>query len=306
MAARTGFLYRDELLLHDTGPHHPERPARLVAIKRAVDQSDLELTPIAIAPAVRADLLRVHAPEHVDRVRAACGKGPVSFGPDTPAGEGSWNAALLAAGAGISAARAVLDGVVDNAFCAIRPPGHHAEADRAMGFCLFNNTAIAARWLQQVGKVRRIAILDWDVHHGNGTQRTFYSDPAVCFISLHQHPHYPGTGLPEERGDHGTVRNLPIPPGAPAAVWIEAIEETALPMLDRFEPEFLLISCGFDAHFRDPLGDQQLHAEHFAQMTRAVRRIAGGRIVSLLEGGYDLDSLAESTLAHLGALTEQP
>jgi len=304
--ARTGFLYRNEFLLHDTGPHHPERPARLVAIKRAVDQSDLALKPLDITPADPADLLRVHSPDHIDAVRAACNDAGVSFGPDTPAGAGSWDAALLAAGAGISAANAIRDGLVDNAFCAIRPPGHHAEADRAMGFCLFNNIAVTARWLQHVADVQRIAILDWDVHHGNGTQRTFYGDARARFVSLHQHPHYPGTGRADERGDHDTVRNIPMPPGAPAAAWHHALEETALPFLARFEPEFLLISCGFDAHARDPLGDQRLGAEDFARMTRTVRPIADGRIISFLEGGYDLEALVDSTLAHLRALTGHP
>jgi acetoin utilization deacetylase AcuC-like enzyme len=171
-----------------------------------------------------------------------------------------------------------------------------------MGFCLFNNVAVAARWLQAEAGLQRVAILDWDVHHGNGSQHSFYNDPTVYYASLHQWPHYPGTGRPEERGAYSTTLNIPMPPGTPAAAWLGAIETRVVPEFEAFAPDFLLISCGFDAHADDPLGDQNLQAEDFAAMTRLVKHLAGGRVVSLLEGGYNLRALGESAVAHFRAL----
>jgi acetoin utilization deacetylase AcuC-like enzyme len=186
----------------------------------------------------------------------------------------------------------------------MRPPGHHAEAGHAMGFCLFNNVVVAARWLQTEAGVKKIAILDWDVHHGNGTQHSTYNDADVYYISLHQYPHYPGTGRPEERGPHNTNLNLILPPGAPAEQWMDSFHTQAIPELEKFAPDFLLISCGFDAHRMDPLSHQYLETHHFVEMTRAVQPLAGGRIVSLLEGGYNLHALAECSIAHFRTLQE--
>jgi acetoin utilization deacetylase AcuC-like enzyme len=186
----------------------------------------------------------------------------------------------------------------------MRPPGHHAEAAYAMGFCLFNNVAIAARWLQAEAGIKRVAILDWDVHHGNGTQHSFYNDASVYYVSLHQFPHYPGTGRAEERGAHNTTLNIPMKPDTRADVWLEAIEKKVVPELESFDPEFLLISCGFDAHELDPLAHQHLKTEDYARMTRMVKHLAGGKIVSLLEGGYHLGALGESSVAHFRALQE--
>ena len=300
--ARTGLVYSEEMLLHDTGPSHPERPARLKAIMEAFEAAGLHPPRIPITPATEEDLLRVHTEDHVDEIKATCALNGIYPDPDTPMARASWRAALLAAGGVMSACRAVLDGSVDNAFCAVRPPGHHAEADRAMGFCLFNNIAIAARWLLDVAGVKRVAIFDWDVHHGNGTQQAFYNDSNLLFVSLHQHPHYPGTGWPFERGTHNNILNIQMPRGSGVEDWLEAIDRAALPELERFKPDFLLISAGFDTHRLDPLGGQLLESDTYGIMTNRVKGLANGRVVSTLEGGYDLTALGESCVAHFRAL----
>lgn len=299
--ARTGLVYCRECLDHDTGRHHPDQPARLTALRAAIDAADLHLVSIEGKPASREDLLRVHSEDHLTNVRRMADAGDAADA-DTPLSPGSWNAALYAAGAAISAAQAVLEKKADNAFCAVRPPGHHAGRDRAMGFCLFNNVAVAARWLRDVAGVPRVAVVDWDVHHGNGTQDAFYEDDTVFYASVHQYPHYPGTGFPEERGARETNLNVPVSRGAAPTLWVDAVRETIVPELLRFGPEFLLISCGFDGHRIDPLGNQRLEAEHFAAMTEAVRGLASGRVVSVLEGGYHLDALAACAVAHIRAL----
>lgn len=302
--ARTAIVYRDEMLKHDTGAGHPERPERLTAIMNGFKSAGLDPPRLDIAPASLDDLLRVHSKRHVVSVQKICASESAYPDPDTPMVADSWQAALLAAGSGIAAAKAVLEKRHDNVFCAIRPPGHHAERDWAMGFCIFNNAAIAARWLRTEGGVNRVAILDWDVHHGNGTQHTFYEDETVYYASIHQFPHYPGTGRADERGAANTNLNVPMPAGAEPAEWLAAIDKQVLPELERFNPEFLILSAGFDAHRLDPLGGQLLEAGTFAEMTRRVKGLASGRIVSLLEGGYHLEALAESATAHLKALQE--
>jgi acetoin utilization deacetylase AcuC-like enzyme len=300
--ARTGLVYDAEMLLHDTGAGHPERAARLTAIMSAFEAAGLNPPRIPIVPAEEADLLRVHTQEHVEEIRAVCAANAIYSAPDTPMMSASWRAALLAAGGVISACRAVLDGTVDNAFCAVRPPGHHAETDRAMGFCLFNNIAVATRWLLDVAKLERVAILDWDVHHGNGTQQAFFEEPRVLFASLHQHPHYPGTGWPFERGVNNNVMNVQMPRGLKIEDWLNRIDDKILPAFEQFDPQFLLISAGFDTHHLDPLGGQLLESDAFAVMTNRVKGFAGGRVVSTLEGGYHLDALAESCVEHFRAL----
>lgn len=299
--ARTGYATHPAFRQHDTGPGHPERPERIEAVWRAVEQGGFSLEALAVEPAAPKDLERVHSPGHIRRVEEACGQGR-ALDPDTPAGPASWEAVRLAAGAAIAGVRAVATGAVDNAFCAVRPPGHHAEPDRAMGFCFFNNVAVAARWAQAQGHAATAAVLDWDVHHGNGTQWTFYDDPTVFYASLHQAPHYPGTGTVDERGFANTVCNCPMPWDASAAQWLDVLDATILPELEAFDPDLLILSCGFDAHRADPLSAQHLDAETYAEMTRRVGRIAQGRIVSVLEGGYDLEALADCTAAHLQAL----
>ncbi len=300
----TAFIYSEACLEHLTPPGHPERPDRIKAIANAFENARLNPPRIPARPAERGDILRVHSEHHYETVHRACMTAAEYDDPDTYMMERSWNAALLAAGGAIEAAKAVADGKFTNVFTAMRPPGHHAEYQAAMGFCLFNNVAVAARWLQAERRVDKVAILDWDVHHGNGTQHTFYTDPSVYYVSIHQFPHYPGTGRPEERGAQNTNLNICTAPGTPAQRWLEAVERTVVPELEQFNPEFLLISCGFDAHRKDPLGHQNLEAEDFASMTRMIKHLAGGRVVSLLEGGYHLEALGESAVAHFNALEE--
>jgi acetoin utilization deacetylase AcuC-like enzyme len=300
--ARTGLVYDSDMLLHDTGPGHVERPARLTAIMEAFEAAGLHPPRIPITLATEEDLLRVHTEDHVAEIKQTCAINGCYPDPDTPMVEASWRAALLAAGGTISACKAVLDGTVDNAFCVVRPPGHHAEADRAMGFCLFNNIAIAARWLRDVAQLERVAIFDWDIHHGNGTQHAFYNDPTVFYASMHQHPHYPGTGWPFERGSGRTPLTIQMPRGCGPEEWLDAIDHHVLPALQAFDPTFFLISAGFDTHKLDPLGGQLLESDTYAVMTNRLKGLAGGKLVSTLEGGYNLEALAESCVAHFRAL----
>lgn len=300
--ARTGLVFDEDMILHDTGTHHPERPARLTAIMKALEDAGIVLPRIPITLATDEDILRVHTPGHLEEIRETCLHGFEYADPDTPMVAASFRAALLAAGGTISACRAVLDGTFDNVFCAVRPPGHHAERGRAMGFCLFNNVAIAARWLQACAGLKRIAILDWDVHHGNGTQQAFFDDPDVLFVSLHQHPHYPGTGWPFERGANNTTVNIQMPRGCGPAEWLDALGQKAFPAIEQFAPEFLLISAGFDTHHLDPLGGQDLDEAAYMEMTAQALRLTGGKAVSVLEGGYHLDALGTSVVAHITAL----
>ncbi|MCS7081561.1 MAG: histone deacetylase [Bacteroidetes bacterium] len=308
----TAFVYDPRYLEHDPGPGHPERPDRLRAILGHLKKGPLwpALEPIQPDPAERAWVERVHPPEYLARLEAFCQAGGGHLDPDTVAGPESLRVALLAAGGVIAACDAVLSGRVRNAFCAVRPPGHHAERARAMGFCLLNNVAIGARYLQHRWGLERMAIVDWDVHHGNGTQEIFYEDPSVLFISLHQHPLYPGTGSRQERGrgpGEGYTLNIPLPPGSDDAVYERAFLEEVLPALDRFRPEALLISAGFDAHRLDPLAQQRLSEAGFRRMAELLwdvaRRYAGGRLIAVLEGGYHLEALARSVEACLEVWT---
>jgi acetoin utilization deacetylase AcuC-like enzyme len=227
---------------------------------------------------------------------------------DTVLSPGTIDCVLRGVGAAVEGVDAVMGGKARNAFSAMRPPGHHAERTRAMGFCLFNNAAIAARHARSVHGAERVAIVDWDVHHGNGSQDIFWADPSVLFCSTHQMPLYPGTGAISESGDHDTIVNAPLKPGADGARFREAFETRILPRLTAFRPDLIIISAGFDAHWRDPLANLMLEAEDFAWATRQVMEVAekacNGRIVSVLEGGYDLKGLAESTAAHVAALME--
>jgi acetoin utilization deacetylase AcuC-like enzyme len=301
---KTALVYRPEVLLHETGQHHPEAPARVEAIMTALDRSGMALPILEIAPAAREELLRVHTEEHVETIWRTCAHRYPYIDLDTTMSRGSWNAALLAVGGAIDACNAVLDRRYDNVFWVMRPPGHHAEIDHAMGFCLFNNAAIAAKWLVEEAGLKRVAIFDFDIHHGNGTQHATYDDDRIYYISIHQHPHYPGTGYPDERGKNNTNLNIQMPPGCAPEEWFAAMDNMVIPALAGFDPEFLILSAGFDAHRLDPLGRQLLESEHFAEITRRVKPVANGRIVSLLEGGYNLKSLAESAVAHVRALHE--
>jgi acetoin utilization deacetylase AcuC-like enzyme len=260
------------------------------------------------------DLLRVHTPEHVQRVREAVGAartadGPVALDEDTRVSEASWDAAMGSLGAAMTAAGAVAEGRYRNAFVATRPPGHHATPDRAMGFCLFNHVAIGARYVQDQGRGRRVLIVDWDVHHGNGTQETFYRDPDVFYLSLHQSPHCPGTGLAEEVGagaGEGTTLNVPLRPGTPREAYRERFFRALEEAEDRFSPDFVFISCGFDVLQGDPLGGQAVEPEDLFDFTRDVMRLAeepaGGRVIVLLEGGYVPERVGTGAVAVLRGL----
>jgi len=314
--ARTAFLESPVFARHDTGPRHPERAARLEAIARRLEASGLrsELRVEEAPAADRAALARVHDPAHVAAVESAVARGArVLDEGDTRVSSDSFRAALAAAGGAVRAADLVLDGACEHAFVAARPPGHHAERAAAMGFCLFNSAAVAAAHLRSARGLGRVAILDWDVHHGNGTQHLFEADPTVFYASLHQWPLYPGTGREDERGvgaGEGATLNRPQPPGAGDREWLGALEDEVLPAIEAFAPDFLIVSAGFDAHERDPLAQTRLTTGAFAEMTRSAldlaRRCCGGRVVSLLEGGYDLDALAASVEAHLGAMCASP
>jgi acetoin utilization deacetylase AcuC-like enzyme len=299
----TAYLFLEKGLEHDTGPFHPECADRLSAIQKTFKNAGIHPAEALLSPAKREDVLRVHSAEHIDTIQNTCQTfRPYNLDADTVMSFESWDAALLAAGCCITACKGVLDKTWKNAFCAIRPPGHHAERGKAMGFCLFNNVAIAAQWLRHERGLKRVAILDWDVHHGNGTQNCFYDDDSVYYASIHQSPHFPGTGFPHERGKNNTNLNCAMLPDAPADAWLNALDTEILPEFARFQPDFLLISAGFDAHRLDPLGHQNLEDEHFVQMTQRVRNLAGGKVVSLLEGGYNLDVLGGSALSHFKAL----
>ena len=309
----TGFLTHDRFLDHCHGPGHPERADRLLAIWRRLQESGTRKRLVGLEPAEadRRSLTQIHSPLHIDLVERLSATGRTSgLTPDTGISRGTFGAARLASGGAITAVDAVVSGTVDNAFCAHRPPGHHAERDRAMGFCYFNHIAVAAMHLRNRHGIRRMAIIDWDVHHGNGTQHSFESDPDILFFSIHQYPHYPGTGAAEELGigpGVGATLNVPVPAGTGDAGYAHISAEVLRPAIDAFRPEFLLLSAGFDAHRADPLGGMELTEKGFEILTEAVTAMArdhcDGRLVSLLEGGYDLQATAVSVDVHLQTLS---
>jgi len=293
------------MLAHRPPAGHVESPARLKAVTDALaDATDLDLEPLEAPLADAADLGLVHTGRYLAALgRAEPAQGYRPLDPDTWLSPGSMQAARRAAGAVAAAVRRVAAGDADQAFCAVRPPGHHAGAQTPMGFCLFSNVAIGAKVAQGAG-LARIAVVDFDVHHGNGTQDLFETDPSLFLASVHEAPAWPGTGDPSETGV-GNIANATVPPGAPRAAWRAAFEGL-MARLDAFAPDLILVSAGFDAHARDPLADQQLEAEDYAWATRAIVSVAKsrarGRVVSSLEGGYDLEALGRSALAHVRAL----
>ncbi len=295
---------------HDPGPHHPERPERLVVLDELFASGDVgDFAEIAARPADAEALERVHRPSLIRAVAESAGRSFTQYDADTTASAGSFEAALLAAGSAIALSDAVVEGSIDCGFAAVRPPGHHAESDRAMGFCFFNNVAVAAQHLRSRHGLERVLVVDWDVHHGNGTQHSFYDDPGVMYASLHQYPFYPGSGGADEIGrgqGAGYTVNCPMPAGAGHDEYIAAFREVLLPVAREFDPEFVLVSAGFDAHRDDPLASIELDAESFAEMTHALMGLAdehcAGRMVLLLEGGYSLTALRDSVRATLGAL----
>jgi len=308
---RTGLVIDSRYQDHDTGFGHPERPDRITALLDGVEDADApHVHRVEPRSATDEELERVHDGSHVARVAASAEHHRFAFDADTPVCPASHDIARLAAGGLLGLVDHIMDGSADNGFAMVRPPGHHAEADRAMGFCLFNNVAVAARHLQHRHGLNRVMIVDWDVHHGNGTQHIFEDDPGVLFLSLHQYPFYPGTGGLHEVGrgpGEGFTVNLPLPGGCGDDEYMAAFERVVVPICHQFEPELVLISAGFDAHVRDPLAGMRVSDEGFAAMARsllrAVAEVADNRCAAVLEGGYDLEALAGSALGVLAAMS---
>ncbi len=313
---KTGLAQDVRFQDHITGPDHPERPQRLIAIERRLRETGLteKCVPIESVPIDMGLVRQVHDAAYIARAESACRDNmPFLDTPDSAICSDSFDIACLAAGTVIRAVDMVMEKQLDNAFCAVRPPGHHAERGLSMGFCMFNNIAIAAQYLLDKHLLSRVLILDWDVHHGNGTQHIFESDPRVLFISLHGHPSivYPGTGLDSERGlgdGQGFTLNIPMLPPSSDAIYRTAYDEKVIPLAKSFAPEFVLISAGFDAHRLDPLAPIELDTQSFGWMTDVMLEIAKqsaqGRLVSVLEGGYHLEALSASVACHLERLID--
>ena len=305
----TTLLYTHGACLdHDPGPTHPESPARLGAVLAALDGAEFAGLERREAPRAGLDqIARVHAAAYIDAVLDAIpATGYAGLDPDTIVSPGSGEAALRAAGAVCAGVDAVATGAAANAFCAVRPPGHHAEPSRAMGFCVFNNAAIGALHGRAAHGLGRVAVVDFDVHHGNGTQAAFWDDPDLFYGSTHQMPLYPGTGAAEERGRHGNIVNVPLAPMAGSPEFRQGMRSRILPSLSAFAPELIVISAGFDAHAEDPLAGLCLREDDYAWATGEILAIAAltcaGRVVSTLEGGYNLHALADSAAAHVRVL----
>ena len=306
----TGLVYHPDYLKHDLKVH-PENADRLRSIVKALEEKELirKLTAISPRKATRKELEYVHWVDYISKVEALCREGERRLDADTYISPDSFEIALLAAGGLLKATDAVLQGKVKNALALVRPPGHHAGPAEGRGFCLFNNIAIAARYGQKRYHLKKILIIDWDVHHGNGTQDIFYDDPSVLFISFHQSPLYPGTGLVEERGrgkGEGYNMNFPLPPGSTGEDYLDIFYRVLIPRVREFAPEIIFISAGFDGHKDDPLGGMNLTEEDFGKFTDLImdmaREVCQERLVSVLEGGYNLRALSRCVLAHLQSL----
>jgi acetoin utilization deacetylase AcuC-like enzyme len=304
----TLLLSHPAVLDHLTPPGHPERPDRMRAVAEILGESRFDGLVREQAPEGSLELVKLCHDEHyVEELRRiAPDKGLVYLDGDTSMSPGTWEAVMRGVGGAVAATDAVMSGKADNAFVAMRPPGHHAEFNRPMGFCFFDHAAIAARHAQRKYGIARAAVVDFDVHHGNGTQDIFWADPTMMYCSTHQMPLFPGTGASGERGEHDTIVNAPLAPNDGSARFRAAFENLILPQLTKFAPELIVISAGFDAHRRDPLANINLDAEDFGWVTRKLMdtagKTAGGRLVSVLEGGYDLQGLKESVAAHVTAL----
>jgi len=308
---KTGYISDPFYLKHKNEPH-PENPGRLNAIQKNIESSKYynNLTLIQPRKARVEDIAKIHGKEYIQSVENSCQNGVRNLDADTVISKDSYQAALLSAGAGLEAVDKILGGTVDNAFCAVRPPGHHAEQNKAMGFCLFNNVGVIARYAQNVHKLEKVFIFDWDVHHGNGTQHSFYKDSSVYYSSIHQYPFYPGTGGVDETGTEdglGANLNLPMRAHSCDADYMNAIEHKLIPVIQKFNPDLIIISAGFDAHTNDPLAQINLSTECYGKMTQKLMEIANdvcnGRIISMLEGGYDYSALADSVQLHVETLS---
>ena len=305
----TGLVYHPDYLLHDTGPGHPENKERLISLMQHLEGKELlsKLKLIQPNPSYSLEWVsKIHTPDYIQMVKQICQKGNGMLDVDTAVSSDSFNVALLAVEGVLNGIDEVMADNLGNVFCAVRPPGHHAEKGKAMGFCIFNNMAVAATYLLEKYKLKRVLIVDWDAHHGNGTQSIFYDNPRVYYFSLHQFPYYPGTGKENEEGEgkgKGFTFNLPMAPGSGDLEYIEALENIFYPTASKFSPEFVLISAGFDAHQDDALSDLKVTTEGFKKMTQVVQKLAHeccqGKIVSILEGGYNLKALSNSVEAHL-------
>lgn len=305
-----GFVYNEDCLKHDTG-NHPEKKERLEAIVKCLKDKGLysNLVMIEASPAPLKWISAVHSPEYIKEVEQSCFDGKKYLhSRDTVISGDSYAAACIAAGGVLAAVDAVMSGKVRSAFCAVRPPGHHASKNKAMGFCIFNNVAIGVRYVQEKYKLAKVLIVDFDVHHGNGTQSIFYEAPNVFYFSVHRSPFYPGTGNADEKGC-GYTLNAPLPEGSGDKEYIRVFNEILKPKALEFKPDFIFISAGFDAHENDPLGGMKLTADGYAGMTAIVKEIAdkccNGRIVSVLEGGYGLDGLAASVEKHISVMMKK-
>lgn len=310
---RTAIVWSDEYEDHDTGSH-PESPERIGAIARALRGAGMFDDRLVLAPdpAPIKAILAVHSPEVVDLVQRAADQGGAWLDPDTFVSERSYGVALLAAGGACRAIDAVMEEEAPRAFALVRPPGHHSEPDRAMGFCLFNNIAVAAQHALNAYGLERVAIVDWDVHHGNGTQAAFWRDPQVLFVSLHQYPFYPGTGWSSERGagdGEGYTVNIPLPAGSDDGVYTSMFEERVVPSVEAFEPQLILVSAGYDPHINDPLAMMRVSTAGFGDFARMLHalavRVCEGRLVLILEGGYNLSALGEGVVETIRALDER-
>ena len=308
----TGILYHDIFLKHNTGIGHPDRPSRVSVIVEALKKKQYAglLQWVEPRSATEEELAYVHSARYIKRVREACAQGPQNLdSPDTPVSRESFEAALYAAGAVITAVDDVLAGKYTSAFCPVRPPGHHARYSTAMGFCLFNNIAVAARHLKYAHNIHKILIVDFDVHHCNGTEEMLAGDNDILLCSMHQHPHYPGTGFTSRLYSHsGGILNAPMPPGATDKDYLRVMKGRLADQVNMFMPEFVLVSAGFDAHIDDPLGDINLSTEAYYTITKEIVAFANfhceGRVVSTLEGGYNLNVLSEAGARHVDALLE--
>ena len=314
----TGFLLHPASALHDTGWGHPEHQGRMRALASAVSRDMVALhdrvVQLESRSAAEEELLRVHDREHLDRVRGLVDQAmeedrPLPLDPDTVVSAASWDAAVGSSGAVLAAVDGICRGLVKNAFVATRPPGHHATPSRSMGFCLFNHVAVATRYVMDQGLARRVLVLDWDVHHGNGTQEAFYGDEDVYYVSLHLYPHFPGTGGAEERGEgpgEGRTLNVPLARGTPGEEYKDRFRQALASVRDTFQPDFIFVSAGFDVLSGDPLGGLEVEPRDLWELTRDVMTLAdekaGGRLAVVLEGGYVLDRLGHGTVNVIRAL----